>query len=642
MIGRRSGSRRSAAACSAAGIAARVFADTVPDPTVASVDAGVAFLKDGEHDCVVGFGGGSPLDSAKAIALLGKFGGAMADYKAPHVQDAPGLPIIAIPTTAGTGSEATRFTIITDETTDEKMLCPGLAYLPVAALVDYELTFTKPKRLTADTGIDSLVHAIEAYVSKRANPFSDGMALLAMRAIAPNLRRVCSDPMDAPAREAMMLGAMQAGIAFSNSSVALVHGMSRPIGAHFHVPHGLSNAMLLPAVTAWSAPAALHRYGDCARAMGVADEAEGDQAAVARLLDELAALEVRHTGLPWAAARQQVVRADALGQLALRLNARVGDDALAAKIHQLVGALVVGWVRPFAEARDLVVQGYRLGLRTGDLMTACYNATSMILVQIARNASVGEVRDDVDMLQRESGRVLAVNGGDVIRSAGRWCRVLAGELPAPSPASAEAWIAEVFDADFDNQTALTELYLHIYRTHLLVLFGCHAAVRPLPPRARERLHALASPVAVDAFYLHGLVAAARLAVDGAATVTPDERRGALTELAAGNGPRAELLMRRALVPEDRPILRAELETLAWRQHGLRSWLVEAGQRTEAGRVAEPVFEEGGPFAGELEQPDGVAGRGGVEDDVVVGRDGLRIPDQPRELIERRDLNRAGA
>lgn len=274
----------------AAGIAARVFAETVPDPTTASIDAGVAFLKESDHDCVVGFGGGSPLDSAKAIALLAVHGGAMAEYKAPHVQDAPGLPVIAIPTTAGTGSEATRFTIITDDATDEKMLCPGLAYLPVAALVDYELTFTKPRRLTADTGIDSLTHAIEAYVSRRANPFSDGMALLAMRAIAPNLRHVCRDPMDAAAREAMMLGATQAGIAFSNSSVALVHGMSRPIGAHFHVPHGLSNAMLLPAVTAWSAPAALPRYADCARAMGVANDGEGDQAAVARLVDELAAL----------------------------------------------------------------------------------------------------------------------------------------------------------------------------------------------------------------------------------------------------------------------------------------------------------------------------------------------------------------
>ncbi len=277
-------------ALKAAGMAARVFADTVPDPTVASIDAGVAFLVGGDHDCVIGFGGGSPLDSAKAIAMLGVHGGAMADYKAPHVQDVAGLPVIAIPTTAGTGSDATRFTIITDEATDEKMLCPGLAYLPIAALVDYELTLTKPRRLTADTGIDSLTHAIEAYVSKRANPFSDGMALLAMRAIAPNLRRVCIDPEDRPAREAMMLGATQAGIAFSNSSVALVHGMSRPIGAHFHVPHGLSNAMLLPAVTAWSAPAALTRYADCARAMGVADEREGDQSAVARLLDELAAL----------------------------------------------------------------------------------------------------------------------------------------------------------------------------------------------------------------------------------------------------------------------------------------------------------------------------------------------------------------
>ncbi|MBF5090237.1 iron-containing alcohol dehydrogenase [Novosphingobium sp. NBM11] len=285
----------------AAGIASRVFDGTVPDPTVASIEAGLAFLREGDHDCVVGFGGGSPLDSAKAIAMLARHGGAMADYKAPHVQDEPGLPVIAIPTTAGTGSEATRVTVITDERTDEKMMCPGLAYLPVAALVDYELTFTKPRRLTADTGIDSLTHAIEAYVSKRASPFTDGMALLAMRAIAPNLRRACDDPDDREAREALMLGATQAGIAFTNASVALVHGMSRPIGAHFHVPHGLSNAMLLPTVTAWSAPAALPRYAECARAMGVADAREGDQGAVARLLEELGALN-RDLGVPGPAA----------------------------------------------------------------------------------------------------------------------------------------------------------------------------------------------------------------------------------------------------------------------------------------------------------------------------------------------------
>nr|NKR04472.1 iron-containing alcohol dehydrogenase [Escherichia coli] len=153
---------------SGAGTRATVFADTVPDPTVASVEAALAALKAGDFDCVVGFGGGSPMDTAKAVAVLARHGGHMRDYTAPRQHDEPGLPIVAIPTTAGTGSEATRFTIVTDEASDEKMLCIGLAYLPVAALVDYELTLTKPKRLTADTGIDALTHAIEAYVSRKS------------------------------------------------------------------------------------------------------------------------------------------------------------------------------------------------------------------------------------------------------------------------------------------------------------------------------------------------------------------------------------------------------------------------------------------------------------------------------------------
>ena len=266
---------------------ARAFGHVVPDPTVGSVDAAVAFVADGRHDCVVGFGGGSSIDTAKAVAVLAARGGTMRALKAPHQENTPGLPIVAVPTTAGSGSEATRFTIITDEANDEKMLCVGLAYLPTLAIVDYELTLTKPLRLTADTGIDALTHAIEAYVSKLANPFSDGMAIAAMRAIWPNLRRACEEPGDRAAREAMMVGSLQAGIAFSNASVALVHGMSRPIGAHFHVAHGLSNAMLLPAVTAWSAPTALTRYADCARAMGLADADEGEQAAVARLVGAL-------------------------------------------------------------------------------------------------------------------------------------------------------------------------------------------------------------------------------------------------------------------------------------------------------------------------------------------------------------------
>lgn len=284
-----------------AGMATRVFADTVSDPTVAVVEAVLDALDGGDHDCVIGFGGGSPIDTAKAVAALALARRPIPSMKAPASTDLPGLPIVAVPTTAGTGSEATRFTIITDEVSNEKMLCAGLAFLPMIAIVDYELTMAKPRRLTADTGIDSLTHAIEAYVSKKANPFSDAMALSAMRLIAPNLRRACDVPDDRAAREAMMVGAHHAGLAFSNASVALVHGMSRPIGAFFHVPHGLSNAMLLPAITAFSAPAARVRYAECARAMGVAREGEGDQSAVARLLDELAALNA-DLGVPTPAA----------------------------------------------------------------------------------------------------------------------------------------------------------------------------------------------------------------------------------------------------------------------------------------------------------------------------------------------------
>ncbi len=257
-----------------------VFSGSVPDPTSSSVDAGLQVLRDGNFDCVIGLGGGSSIDTAKAIAVLGVHGGKMREYKAPHQQDVSGLPIIAIPTTAGTGSEATRFTIVTDEKSGEKMLCIGLAYLPRAAIVDYELTLSKPMRLTADTGVDSLTHAIEAYVSKLANPFADGFALTAMKAIWQNLPTACFEPQNRAAREAMMLAATQAGIAFSNSSVALVHGMSRPIGARFHVPHGLSNAMLLPTVTAFSIGAAHARYADCARTMHIVPgDAPDDRAA---------------------------------------------------------------------------------------------------------------------------------------------------------------------------------------------------------------------------------------------------------------------------------------------------------------------------------------------------------------------------
>lgn len=265
----------------------QVFADTVPEPTDDVVVTGADIIRAGDFDSLIALGGGSPIDTAKAMSLLAHGGGTVRDYKVPNQPNQRGLPVIAIPTTAGTGSEVTKVTVITDKSNDEKMLIMGLGCLPAAAIVDYELTYSVPQRTTADTGLDSLTHAIEAYVSVRHNPFTDTLALSAMRLIAKNIRVACNEPGNSGAREAMMLAATQGGMAFSNASVCLVHGMSRPIGAFFHVAHGLSNAMLLPTVTAFSAPAAMDRYADCARAMDLANQDTAADAAVASLITEL-------------------------------------------------------------------------------------------------------------------------------------------------------------------------------------------------------------------------------------------------------------------------------------------------------------------------------------------------------------------
>ncbi|WP_045824341.1 iron-containing alcohol dehydrogenase [Williamsia herbipolensis] len=273
-----------------AGTTPTLFDGTVPDPTTASLAPGLEAVRAADADAVIGLGGGSPMDTAKALSVLFAHGGTMGDYRAPGPYTGPALPIIAIPTTAGSGSEATQFTVITDSDTDEKMLCPGLSFLPIATIVDVDLTMSMPARLSADTGVDALTHAIEAYVSRKANPFSDGLALAAMRTVAGALRRVYADGSDREARAAMMVASTQAGMAFSNASVALVHGMSRPIGGHFHVAHGLSNAMLLPAVTRFSVDAALDRYADCARAMRVVGDGADDRTAAHALVDELTRL----------------------------------------------------------------------------------------------------------------------------------------------------------------------------------------------------------------------------------------------------------------------------------------------------------------------------------------------------------------
>jgi alcohol dehydrogenase class IV len=290
------------ASLDAAAIPHVIFDGAIPDPTTASLDAGLALAP--SCDSVVGIGGGSSMDSAKAIAVLAKHSGPLRKFKAP-AETPRGLPVLAVPTTAGTGSEVTRVTIVTDSETHEKMLCLGDGLLPDAALVDYELSMGKPYRLTADSGLDALCHAMEAYVSRKATPFTDSLALAALGKITTHLRTACERPDDREAREAMMLAATQAGIAFSNASVTLIHGMSRPIGAKYHVPHGLSNAILLPELTQYSIAGSPSRYADCARTMGFATIADSDTQActqlvdgLLRLVDDLEVPSLREFGVP--------------------------------------------------------------------------------------------------------------------------------------------------------------------------------------------------------------------------------------------------------------------------------------------------------------------------------------------------------
>ena len=334
----------------AAGIAATVFSDTVPEPTDTVIEAGVQVLEAGQFDCLLAFGGGSPIDTAKAMAILshGRATGGgrhMREYKVPFAADVARMPVIAIPTTAGTGSEATRFTVITDTERGEKMLIAGLGALPLAAIVDYELTYTVPKRITADTGVDSLTHALEAFVSRRATPFSDVQAIAAMELIGRHLRTAYAEPRNAAAREGMMLGATWAGVAFCNSSVALVHGMSRPIGAHFHVPHGLSNAMLLPAVTRFGLESAAPRYAEAARRIGFAAIADSEHLACERLADGLDQLNrdldvptPKGFGISWEdwSARMDLMADQALASGSPANNPRVPDKAAILDLYSAV------------------------------------------------------------------------------------------------------------------------------------------------------------------------------------------------------------------------------------------------------------------------------------------------------------------
>lgn len=266
-----------------AGLKVAHFEDVQADPTDTNVAAGVEALARHAADLIVAIGGGSPIDVAKVVTVRSANPEPLPSFMGLNKIRKPGLPLIAVPTTAGTGSEATKVAVITDVARQVKMMMLSAPLLPRAAVVDYELTLSMPKGLTAAVGVDTLTHAIEAYVSQKANTLTDPIALKGIALCAQHLRRAWAEPANREAREGMMLAATLGGLAFSNSSVALVHGMSRPIGAVFHIPHGLSNAVLLPTVTRYSLGAAPARYADVARAAGCVDARAADSDACAAL-----------------------------------------------------------------------------------------------------------------------------------------------------------------------------------------------------------------------------------------------------------------------------------------------------------------------------------------------------------------------
>jgi alcohol dehydrogenase class IV len=257
-----------------AGARVTLFDGVEPDPTLRNVEAGLAVLQRAACDGVVAVGGGSSIDCAKAIAIRSTNPEPLPAFMGVEKIPRAGFPVIAVPTTAGTGSEVTRIMVITDTERDVKMMFASRHCLCAAAIVDPTLTLSMPRPLTAAVGVDALTHAIEAYVSRRAQPMTDLLALSAIRLIAHHLRAAYRDGESRPDRAAVMLGAMQAGMAFSNASVALVHGMARPLGACFHLTHGVSIAVLLPVVTEFSLCAAPERYQQIAAAMGTT-ECEG-------------------------------------------------------------------------------------------------------------------------------------------------------------------------------------------------------------------------------------------------------------------------------------------------------------------------------------------------------------------------------
>ena len=283
----------------AANFAYAVYSEIKPNPTIANVQDGVAAFKAAEADCIVTIGGGSSMDTAKAIGII---------INNPEFADVRSLEgvaptkkhavfTIAVPTTAGTAAEVTINYVITDEENHKKMVCVDPNDIPAIAIVDAELMYTLPKGLTASTGLDALTHAIEGLITKGAWEMSDMFEIKAIEMIARYLETAVFEPTNAEARNGMAVAQYIAGMAFSNVGLGVVHGMAHPLGAIFDIPHGVANALLLPVIMEFNAPAALSKYVDIAKAMNVYKDGMSREEAAKAAVEAVKALSVK-VGIP--------------------------------------------------------------------------------------------------------------------------------------------------------------------------------------------------------------------------------------------------------------------------------------------------------------------------------------------------------
>ena len=273
-----------------AGIPFSVFSSITGEPTDVMVKEGLARYQSEGCDFLVGLGGGSPLDTMKSIGVLASDGGDDITVYMGREITAKVPPMVAIPTTAGTGSEATQFSIINDTKNHVKMLLKGKVMLPELAIVDPQFTMTAPPKVTVNTGLDTLCHAVEAYTSRKAQTMSDVFAVSAVKRIFKYLPVAFKDGKNEEARVEMSIAALEAGIAFNNASVTLIHGMSRPIGALFHIAHGMSNAILMNVCLRFAVSGAYDRFGRLGREIGAAGAGDDDQTAAEKFLAALDSL----------------------------------------------------------------------------------------------------------------------------------------------------------------------------------------------------------------------------------------------------------------------------------------------------------------------------------------------------------------